>query len=107
MSASRTPAVADAVVVTAGTKAADAVAAAGLPVHGPKAIVVVRTAEGTLKDLDWAPDTDTTVTPVSGSRRSIQSMSSGPFAPTWNTVSPRRATVRSLRRPPDSSSIRV
>jgi threonyl-tRNA synthetase len=64
VSAPRTPAVADPVVVAAGTTAADAVAAAGLPVHGPKAIVVVRTADGTLKDLDWAPEADTTVTPV-------------------------------------------
>ncbi|GIF70256.1 threonine--tRNA ligase [Asanoa ishikariensis] len=64
MSASRTQAVADPVVVAAGTTAADAVAAAGLPMNGPKAIVVVRDAEGRLRDLDWAPDADATVTPV-------------------------------------------
>ncbi|MEV4628599.1 threonine--tRNA ligase [Micromonospora sp. NPDC049523] len=69
MSASRTPVVADPVVVAAGTTAADAVAAAGLPAAGPKAIVVVRevTDDGTgqLRDLDWAPEVDTAVEPVS------------------------------------------
>ncbi|SNT65564.1 threonyl-tRNA synthetase [Asanoa hainanensis] len=64
MSASRTPAMADPVVVAAGTTAADAVAAAGLPMNGPKAIVVVRDAEGRLRDLDWAPEAEATVTPV-------------------------------------------
>ncbi|HEY3007596.1 MAG TPA: threonine--tRNA ligase, partial [Micromonosporaceae bacterium] len=64
MSAPRS-AVADPVVaVPAGTTAADAVAAAGLPTAGPKAIVVVRDAAGRLRDLDWAPDVDTEVTPV-------------------------------------------
>ncbi|MFI6267162.1 threonine--tRNA ligase [Micromonospora sp. NPDC051006] len=65
MSAPRTPAVADPVVVTAGTTAADAVAAAGLPAAGPKAIVVVRDPEGQLHDLDWRPAADTEVEPVS------------------------------------------
>ncbi|MEU4474712.1 threonine--tRNA ligase [Micromonospora sp. NPDC023888] len=65
MSAPRTPAVADPVVVAAGTTAADAVAAAGLPANGPKAIVVVRDPQGQLRDLDWAPTEDTTVEPVS------------------------------------------
>ncbi|MDG4824373.1 threonine--tRNA ligase [Asanoa sp. WMMD1127] len=64
MSASRTPAVADPVVVAAGTTAADAVAAAGLPMTGPKAIVVVRDGQGRLRDLDWAPAAEATVTPV-------------------------------------------
>jgi threonyl-tRNA synthetase len=64
VSAPRTPAVADPVVVTAGTTAADAVSAAGLPTSGPKAVVVVRDAEGRLRDLDWAPAADATVTPV-------------------------------------------
>ncbi|MCW6008997.1 threonine--tRNA ligase [Micromonospora sp. CPCC 205371] len=63
MSAPRTPAVADPIVVPAGTTAADAVAAAGLPTTGPSAIVVVRDGD-TLRDLDWAPGADTTVTPV-------------------------------------------
>ncbi|MBQ1073842.1 threonine--tRNA ligase [Micromonospora sp. C31] len=65
MSAPRTPAVADPVVVAAGTTAADAVAAAGLPASGPKAIVVVRDPQGQLRDLDWAPPVDTEVEPVS------------------------------------------
>ncbi|BCB88978.1 hypothetical protein Psuf_062910 [Phytohabitans suffuscus] len=63
MSAPRTPAVAD-LVVPAGTTAADAVSAAGLPAAGPKAIVVVRDGQGHLRDLDWAPEADETVTPV-------------------------------------------
>ncbi|SCL47573.1 threonyl-tRNA synthetase [Micromonospora citrea] len=65
MSAPRTPAVADPVVVAAGTTAADAVAAAGLPAAGPKAIVVVRDPQGQLRDLDWTPEVDTEVEPVS------------------------------------------
>ncbi|HEU4421385.1 MAG TPA: threonine--tRNA ligase [Pilimelia sp.] len=64
MSVARTAAVVDPVVVPAGTTCADAVAAAGLPTMGPRAVVVVRDAEGRLRDLDWAPDTETTVTPV-------------------------------------------
>ncbi|GAA4454372.1 threonine--tRNA ligase [Phytohabitans houttuyneae] len=63
MSAPRTPAVAD-LVVPAGTTAAEAVSAAGLPAAGPKAIVVVRDSAGHLRDLDWAPAADETVTPV-------------------------------------------
>ncbi len=64
MSAPRTPVVADPVVVAAGTTAADAVAAAGLPVTGPTAVVVVRDARGQLRDLDWTPAEDATVEPV-------------------------------------------
>ncbi|MEV0808057.1 threonine--tRNA ligase [Micromonospora sp. NPDC050200] len=64
MSAPRTPVVADPVVVAAGTTAADAVAAAGLPVAGPKAIVVVRDPQGQLRDLDWKPAEETSVEPV-------------------------------------------
>ncbi|WP_433349376.1 threonine--tRNA ligase [Micromonospora sp. CA-111912] len=64
MSAPRTPVVADPVVVAAGTTAADAVAAAGLPASGPKAVVVVRDPQGQLRDLDWAPAEDVTVEPV-------------------------------------------
>jgi len=63
VSAPRTSAVAD-LVVPAGTTAADAVSAAGLPAAGPKAIVVVRDSTGRLRDLDWAPEADETVTPV-------------------------------------------
>ena len=65
MSAPRKPAVvADHVVVPAGTTCADAVAQAGLPTTGPKAIVVVRDASGRLRDLDWTPDEEVQVTPV-------------------------------------------
>ncbi|MFI6159515.1 MULTISPECIES: threonine--tRNA ligase [unclassified Micromonospora] len=64
MSAPRTPVVADPVVVAAGTTAADAVAAAGLPSTGPKAVVVVRDPQGNLRDLDWAPAEETVVEPV-------------------------------------------
>ncbi|WFE19850.1 threonine--tRNA ligase [Solwaraspora sp. WMMD937] len=64
MSASAASPQAEPVVVPAGTTAADAIAAAGLPVHGPKAIVVVRDPDGTLRDLDWSPEADTGVEPV-------------------------------------------
>jgi threonyl-tRNA synthetase len=64
VSAPRTPVVADPVVVAAGTTAADAVAAAGLPVAGPRAIVVVRDPQGQLRDMDWKPAEETSVEPV-------------------------------------------
>ncbi len=57
-------AVSETLAVAAGTTCADAVAAAGLVVNGPKAIVVVRDASGQLRDLAWAPTEDTVVTPV-------------------------------------------
>ncbi|QJY48370.1 threonine--tRNA ligase [Pseudonocardia broussonetiae] len=55
--------------VPAGTTAGAAVREAGLPTSGPTAIVVVRTlpdgdGEGQLRDLAWAPDTDTQVEAV-------------------------------------------
>jgi threonyl-tRNA synthetase len=64
VTASRAPAAVDRVVVPAGTTCADAVAAAGLPVKGPGAVVVVRDADGRLRDLDWAPEEETSVDPV-------------------------------------------
>ncbi|MFC4147190.1 threonine--tRNA ligase [Micromonospora mangrovi] len=64
MSAPRIPVVADPVVVAAGTTAADAVAAAGLPMTGPKAVVVVRDPQGQLRDLDWTPAQEVSVEPV-------------------------------------------
>ncbi len=64
MSAVSTQAEADRVVVAPGTTSADAIAAAGLPTTGPNAIVVVRDPSGTLRDLDWVPDTETPVEPV-------------------------------------------
>ncbi|AUS77619.1 threonine--tRNA ligase [Actinoalloteichus sp. AHMU CJ021] len=52
------------VVVAAGTTAGSAVREAGLPGKGPDAVVVVRDAEGRLRDLSWAPAEDTEVEPV-------------------------------------------
>jgi threonyl-tRNA synthetase len=55
----------DAVVVPAGTTSGEAVAAAGLPTTGPRAVVVVRELpDGGLRDLSWAPGADTEVRPV-------------------------------------------
>jgi threonyl-tRNA synthetase len=64
VSASRAPAAVDHVVVPAGTTCADAVAAAGLPTKGASAVVVVRDPDGRLRDLDWAPEEETSVEPV-------------------------------------------
>ncbi|AKS34649.1 threonine--tRNA ligase [Mycolicibacterium goodii] len=51
--------------VAAGTTAGAAVREAELPGRGaPDAIVVVRDADGRLRDLSWTPDTDVEVTPV-------------------------------------------
>ncbi|MDT5173649.1 MAG: threonyl-tRNA synthetase, partial [Mycobacterium sp.] len=51
--------------VPAGTTAAAAVGEAGLPRRGsPDSIVVVRDADGKLRDLSWAPDADAEVIPV-------------------------------------------
>jgi len=51
--------------VPAGTSAGAVVRDAGLPGRGePDAIVVVRDAQGTLRDLSWTPETDVEVTPV-------------------------------------------
>ncbi|NIH83214.1 threonine--tRNA ligase [Amycolatopsis granulosa] len=52
------------VVVPAGTTAGAAIREAGLPTKGPEAIVVVRDADGRLRDLAWAPESDATVEPV-------------------------------------------
>jgi threonyl-tRNA synthetase len=43
---------------------ADAVAAAGLPMTGPGAVVVVRDPDGRLRDLDWVPAAEVRVEPV-------------------------------------------
>ncbi|GAA3242517.1 threonine--tRNA ligase [Dactylosporangium siamense] len=51
-------------VIAAGTTAGAAVAEAGLPTSGPKAIVVVREDGGRLRDLDWTPEQDTEVEAV-------------------------------------------
>jgi threonyl-tRNA synthetase len=51
--------------VSAGTTAAAAIREAGLPGRGaPDAIVVIRDADGKLRDLSWVPDADVDVTPV-------------------------------------------
>jgi threonyl-tRNA synthetase len=51
--------------VAAGTTTAAAVREAGLPGRGAvDAIVVVRDADGTLRDLSWVPDHDADVVPV-------------------------------------------
>ncbi|KQH80742.1 threonine--tRNA ligase [Mycobacterium gordonae] len=51
--------------VPAGTTAAAAVGEAGLPRRGsPDAVVVVRDADGKLRDLSWVPDADVEVIPV-------------------------------------------
>jgi threonyl-tRNA synthetase len=60
----KSAAVVDRVVVPAGTTGAEAIAAAGLPTTGPKAVVVVRDDTGRLRDLDWAPEADAEVEPV-------------------------------------------
>ena len=65
MSAPAHPAPSGLLRVAAGTTAGAAVRDAGLPGRGePAAIVVVRDAAGTLRDLSWAPESDTEVTPV-------------------------------------------
>ncbi|WP_433272947.1 threonine--tRNA ligase [Actinosynnema sp. CS-041913] len=52
------------VVVPAGTTAGTAVREAGLPGKGPDAVVVVRDAEGHLRDLSWTPRVDVEVEAV-------------------------------------------
>jgi len=65
VSASRPAAAAERVLaIPAGTTCAEAVAAAGLPMTGPDAIVVVRGQDGALRDLSWIPDADAQVEPV-------------------------------------------
>ena len=65
MTAPAHPAPAAPIRVPAGTTAAAAVRDAGLPGRGaPDAVVVVRDADGKLRDLSWAPAHDVEVTPV-------------------------------------------
>ena len=52
------------ITVAAGATAGSAVRAAGLPGKGPDAVVVVREADGHLRDLSWAPGADTLVQAV-------------------------------------------
>ncbi len=69
------PAHPDLLRVPAGTTAGAAARDAGLPGRGgPGAIVVVRDAEGKLRDLSWVPEADVEVTPVAadtGEGRSV------------------------------------
>ncbi|VDR41010.1 Threonine--tRNA ligase [Tsukamurella paurometabola] len=51
-------------VVPAGIAAGAAMRELDLPNKGPEAVVVVKTADGTLKDLSWVPETDTEVEAV-------------------------------------------
>src|SRR5206468_180840 len=53
------------VVVAGGTTAFDALREAGVELSGPHGAVVVRDADGTLRDLAWAPEADAVVEPVS------------------------------------------
>src|ERR1700737_1137279 len=65
MSAPASPAPAAPIRVAAGTTAGAAVRDAGLPSRGAAdAIVVVREADGRLRDLSWTPDSEVEVTPV-------------------------------------------
>src|SRR5690349_556940 len=65
MTAPARPAPAAPIRVAAGTTAAQAVRDAGLPSRGaPDAVVVVRDADGRLRDLSWVPDADAEVVPV-------------------------------------------
>ncbi|WP_024447403.1 threonine--tRNA ligase [Mycolicibacterium iranicum] len=65
MSAPARPAPAAPIRVAAGTTAGQAVRDAGLPARGEvDAVVVVRDADGRLRDLSWVPDTDADVEPV-------------------------------------------
>jgi len=65
MTAVASPAPAVPIRVAAGTTAGAAVRDAGLPSRGASdAIVVVRDAEGRLRDLSWVPDADVEITPV-------------------------------------------
>jgi len=50
--------------VAAGTSAFDALREAGIELTGPHGAVVVRDADGTLRDLEWVPDEDADVQPV-------------------------------------------
>ncbi|WP_329062726.1 threonine--tRNA ligase [Amycolatopsis sp. NBC_01480] len=55
------------VVVPAGTTAGAAVREAGLPTKGPDTVVVVRDAEGKLRDLAWTPEAEAQVEAVAAS----------------------------------------
>ncbi|MBD8505334.1 threonine--tRNA ligase [Hoyosella sp. G463] len=52
------------VLVPAGTAAGKAIFEAGLPTKGAEGIVVVKDAEGALRDLSWIPDEDVQIEAV-------------------------------------------
>ncbi len=52
------------IAVAAGTTAFDALRDGGAELTGPHGAVVVRDADGVLRDLDWTPGADTVVEPV-------------------------------------------
>jgi threonyl-tRNA synthetase len=52
------------ILVPAGTTAGARIREGGLPTSGPQAVVVVKDAEGTLRDLAWVPQADAEVVPV-------------------------------------------
>jgi threonyl-tRNA synthetase len=52
------------VKIPAGTTAGQAIRDHGLPTTGPQAVVVVRDAQGQLRDLAWAPSEDAEAEPV-------------------------------------------
>ncbi|AFR48841.1 threonine--tRNA ligase [Gordonia sp. KTR9] len=60
--------------VPAGTTAGTALREAEFPNKGPEAIVVVRDADGDLRDLSWAPDADTDVEPVAANTEAGRSV---------------------------------
>jgi threonyl-tRNA synthetase len=62
------------VLVPAGTTAGQAVREAGLPGKGADAVVVVRDAEGRLRDLSWEPEADTPVEPIAASTEAGRSV---------------------------------
>ncbi|MBN9635442.1 MAG: threonine--tRNA ligase, partial [Actinobacteria bacterium] len=65
MTAAASPAPAAPIRVAAGTTAGAAVREAGLPQRGEvDAIVVVKDADGRLRDLSWTPEADVEVIPV-------------------------------------------
>ena len=55
------------VMVPAGTTAGAALRAGGASTSGPDALVVARDAQGDLRDLSWAPESDTEVEAVTAS----------------------------------------
>lgn len=60
--------------VPAGTTAGTALREAEFPNKGADAIVVVRDAAGTLRDLSWAPELDTDVEPVAANTEAGRSV---------------------------------